>query len=181
MPSRAPDGLFCAAPSGKHPVPCPHPASQRPDSRNAGAALLTRVELGRGGQGPGGGQGGLGAQGAGQEGRCATWEEGGQTDTSELAHRSGGLFTCTPPAPTRRQDSRLQAGLWGGTRRERGEWRKEAIWQDPWLRLGKCRKHTGGCLPKPRSKLGVPARCLTQLAEQTAPFVQPRRDDVNGQ
>lgn len=30
--------------------------------RDAGTALLTSVELGRGGQGPGGGQGGLGAQ-----------------------------------------------------------------------------------------------------------------------
>lgn len=51
---------------------------------NAGAALLTRVELGWGGQGPGGGQGGLGAQQAGQEGRCATWEGWGvQTDTLE--------------------------------------------------------------------------------------------------
>lgn len=75
-------------------APCALPPTlppRRPDSRNAGAALLTRVELGRGGRGPGGGQGGLGAQGAGQEGRCATWEGGGQTDTSEPAHRSSRL------------------------------------------------------------------------------------------
>lgn len=49
------------------------------------------------------------------------------------------------------------------------------------LAEGKCRKHTGGCLPKLRSRLGVSAQCLTQQAEQTAPFVRPSRDHVNGQ
>ena len=63
-PSWAPDWLFDADCSGEHPV-CARPHTRLPchqPSRNAGAALLTRVELGWAGQGPGGGQGGLGAQ-----------------------------------------------------------------------------------------------------------------------
>lgn len=40
--------------------------------RDVDAALLTGVELGWSGQGPGGGQGSLGAQRAGHKGRCAT-------------------------------------------------------------------------------------------------------------
>lgn len=40
--------------------------------RDAGVALLTRVELGWAGQSPGGGQGGLRTQRAGQVGRCST-------------------------------------------------------------------------------------------------------------
>lgn len=91
-------------------APCPLPPPGLPGcphSRNAGAALLTRVELGWGGQGPGGGQGGLGAQRAGQEGRRATWEGEGHTDTSEQQH-PGCLFTHTLPAPTCRGHSQVQ-------------------------------------------------------------------------
>ena len=74
-----------ALPSPSTGCACP-PGRQH--SRDAGVALLTRVELGWGGQSPGGGQGGLRTQRARQVGRCSTWTGGGQTDTSELVHSS---------------------------------------------------------------------------------------------
>lgn len=71
-----------APPESSRALPC---RVHRQHSRDAGAALLTRVELGWGGQHPGGGQGGLGAQWAGQESRRATWQEG-----NRQTHQSSG-------------------------------------------------------------------------------------------
>ena len=78
-----------ALPSPSTGCACP---PDRQHSRDAGVALLTRVELGWGGQSPGGGQGGLRTQRARQVGRCSTWTGGGQTDTSELVHSSLSFF-----------------------------------------------------------------------------------------
>lgn len=108
-PSTVPDWLWYTGPSGAHPVPCLQPCLPgRQHSRNAGAALLTCVELGRGGQCPGGRQGGLRAQCAGQEGRRATWEGWGrhthQSWSTTAASRLY-LFTHTPPAPTCSEDT----------------------------------------------------------------------------
>ena len=70
------DSHRASGPCPPYPRPC---APGHQHSRNAGVALLTRVELGWAGQSPGGGQRGLRTQRAGQVGRCSTWT-GGRTD-----------------------------------------------------------------------------------------------------
>lgn len=174
-------------------APCPLPPPGLPGcphSRNAGAALLTRVELGWGGQGPGGGQGGLGAQRAGQEGRRATWEGEGHTDTSELvpAAAASRLFIYAHSAcsnmPRTLTGTDAQTGvagrgggaLWSNTGHESEDRRKRVITPDLWLGPGQGRKAELARAKAPT----VHTECPTWQAKQTFRLARPSHDDING-
>lgn len=174
-------------------APCPQPPPGLPGcphSRNAGAALLTRVELGWGGQGPGGGQGGLGAQRAGQEGRRATWEGEGHTDTSELLPRSSSIQAvylrtlcllqhAEATHRYRRTEWRGGGGggaLWSNTGHESEDRRKRVITPDLWLGPGQGRKAE---LARAKATT-VHTECPTWQAKQTFRLARPSHDDING-
>lgn len=175
------------APESTLSLPAPRPPPRprfprRQHSRNAGAALLTRVELGWGCQGPGGGQGGLGAQRAGQEGGRATWEGRGQTDASELIRhgRVQAVFMharCTCRNTLLSEDTRTDrrthgwaSGVTLGVGSGEGSSGARCL-----AEAGKGRKHARGLsLPEPRQQAGSVCEApLTQQAKQTFPCGGP--------